>query len=160
MSEKVKEEKVETKTKTNNNIENNIVPNVLNNKWIIEALLALALVPIEDSNAVVQEPMFEPKIMNKTLLPPSPICKPWATIEIIIVVTAEELWTKAVNPIPISKSIIGLLMLCNALKIASFSLNPLIALDMDFSPKKTSPKPKPVDLPKRWANSIFILNKI
>ena len=67
---------------------------------MILARLALTEVPMDDKSAVTQEPIFEPKIINNTALPPPPISKPWLAIAIIMVVTADEDCKSAVNTIP------------------------------------------------------------
>ena len=76
------------------------VPVTLKRRCMILARLALTEVPIDDKSAVTQEPIFEPKIINNTALPPPPISKPWLAIAIIIVVTADEDCKSAVNTIP------------------------------------------------------------
>ena len=90
-------------------IVNNNAPVILNSKWIILARLALTEVPIDEINAVTQEPIFEPKIIYNTALPPPPIIKPWLAIAIIIVVTALEDCNNAVKTTPNASNKKGLL---------------------------------------------------
>ena len=109
----------------------------MNSKWIILVLFALVDAPIDEMSAVTHVPTFVPSIKNNTEFGLLPIVNPALTMEIIIVVTADDDCTNAVKATPINNNKNGLLILVNKLVTAGASLNIFIEDDINCSAKKT-----------------------
>ena len=108
---------------------------------MILARRAFTEVPIEESNAVTHEPIFEPKIKYSTAFPPPPIIKPALAIAIITVVTALDDCTNAVNTIPKINNKNGLFNEASKSVTAGLLAYPFIVPDITSKPKKTIPNP-------------------
>ncbi len=114
-------------------------PRVLNIRWMSPARLALAPAVMEDMRAVTQEPMFVPKMIYSTSLPPEPMVSPATDMAIITEVVAELDCTSAVSRMPIRNSRKGLSTVSKMLWMASRFI--FIASDMRDRPMKTRPRP-------------------
>ena len=114
-------------------------PIVLKSKWIVEALFAVLLVPMLANTAVIQVPMFWPRVIKITefqlkVIDIAKVCN--------IPSEAEELWTIAVTKAPTNIPRNGLFpSFANASTKTGEFWYGLIAPDITLSPINKRPNP-------------------